>query len=283
MEQKVAVITGASSGIGKETVYELIGRGFKVYGGARRMECMEEIKKAGAYILTLDVTKEESRVAFINEILAQEGRIDVLINNAGYGSCGSIEDIPFEEVRNQFEVNVFGLGRMIQLVLPIMRKQGRGKIVNISSMGGRCTTPFGGWYHSTKYAVEALSEALRMETLPFGIDTILIEPGMIQTNWGVIAGKNIRTSSKGGAYEKRGEAVASFYEKCYGDEKHSLTEPKYIAKVIGKAITTKRPKMRYLVGKYAKLFIFLKGILSDKLFQKMEMLLIQVIQKQGTL
>ena len=268
MKQKIAVITGASSGIGRDTAYELIQRGFKVYGGARRLECMEEIKKAGAYILPLDVTKEESMVSFINQIIDKEGRIDVLINNAGYGSCGTIEDITMEEVKHQYEVNVFGLGRMIQLVLPTMRKQGSGKIVNVSSMGGRFTSPFGGWYHSTKYAVESISDALRMETLPFGIDTIIIEPGMIQTNWGVIAGQSIRTYSKGGAYEKSGDAAAKYYEKRYGEGKHGLSDSKLIARTIGKAVTTKHPKTRYLVGKYAKSFICLKAILPDKLFQK---------------
>lgn len=268
MKKKVALITGASSGIGLETAFELLNRGFNVYGGARRVESMRKIEEKGGHVIYLDVTNEESMVACVNQILEKEGQIDVLVNNAGFGLCGTIEDIPIEKIRNQYEVNVFGLGRMIQLVLPTMRRHSFGKIVNVASMGGRFSSPFCGWYHSTKYAVEAISDALRMEILPYHIDTIVIEPGMIQTDWGVIASKNIRQYSGEGAYKKNADLAADYYEKRYGAGNTTLSDPKLIAKTIGKAVTVKNPKTRYLVGKYAKSFIFLKAILSDKAFQK---------------
>lgn len=154
MNNKVALVTGASSGMGKETVLELKRRGFTVYGGARRVDRMMDLEKQGINILKFDVTDEESMARCVEFISKKEGRIDVLVNNAGYGSLGAVEDVPMEEVHRQFEVNLFGLGRMIQLVMPLMRKERYGKIVNISSMGGRVATPFGGWYYSSKYAVE---------------------------------------------------------------------------------------------------------------------------------
>lgn len=267
MTKKVILITGASSGIGLETALLLLNEGFKVYACARRLNQMETIRQHGGEIVSLDVTSEESMKQCVNYILEKEGNIDILINNAGYGSCGSIEDIPMEEIKHQYEVNVFGLGRMIQLVLPSMRKQKCGKIINISSMGGRFTSPYAGWYHSTKYAVESISDALRMELKPWNIDVILIEPGMIQTNWGVIAAKNIRLYSGNSDYKEQAENAAKFYEKRYGNENSGLSDPKVIALTIKKAVLSSHPKTRYLVGKYSSMFIFMKTILSDKLFQ----------------
>ncbi len=267
MERQVVLITGASSGMGFETAKKLLALGCIVYGGARRTERMNLLKTHGGHVLSLDITDEASMNACVEHIIEKEGHIDVLINNAGYGACGAIEDISMDEVRRQYEVNVFGLGRMTQLVLPYMRKQKYGKIVNIASMGGRLTTPFGGWYHSTKYAVESISDALRMELKPYHIDVVVIEPGMIQTDWGVIAAKNIRQNSGNGSYGKQANQAAKYYEVRYGNKKASLTDPEQIALVITKAVMTKRPKTRYLVGKNAKLFVFLKNILSDRLYQ----------------
>lgn len=267
MDKKVVLITGASSGMGYETAIKLLDLGCIVYGGARRIEKMKDFENCGGHSLLLDVTNEESMTKCVNQIIKLEGRIDVLVNNAGYGSCGSIEEIPMDEVRRQFEVNVFGLGRMTQLVLPYMRAQHSGRIVNIASMGGRFTSPFCGWYHSTKYAVESISDALSMEVKSFGIDVVVIEPGMIQTNWGVIAAQNIRKTSHTSDYQKSADIVAKYYEDRYVNKKHGLTDPKNIAKTICKAILTKRPKLRYLVGKNAKLFILLKSILTDRIYQ----------------
>ena len=279
LNKKVALITGASSGMGFETALNLLSMGYVVYGGARRVEQMKEIVEHGGYAMALDVTSEESMTACVRQIIEKEKHIDILVNNAGYGSCGSIEEVPLEEVKRQYDVNVFGLGRMTQLVLPYMRKQRSGRIVNVASMGGRFTTPYCGWYHSTKYAVEAISDALRMEVNPFGIDVIVIEPGLIQTNWGIIAGKNIRKVSGDGDYSVNADKAAQYYEARYGNQKAGLTDPKIIAGIICKAIVAKRPKTRYLVGKNAKSFVFLKNILSDRAFQSVTMKSMHMVNK----
>lgn len=269
MNQKVVLITGASSGIGMETALLLLSQGYTVYAGARRLASMQKLQAKGGHILPLDVTDEASMIAFVHTAIEKEGRIDILINNAGYGSCGAIEDIPLQEIRSQYEVNVFGLGRMIQLVLPVMRKQNSGKIVNISSMGGRFTSPFGGWYHSTKYAVESISDALRMELLDHSIDVILIEPGMIQTNWGVIAADNIRKYSGSGPYSRAAGQAADYYTTRYHTLTGRLSDPKQVAKTIAKAISVRHPRTRYTVGKYARPFVMLKRLLGDSLFQSL--------------
>lgn len=266
MSKKVALITGASSGIGLETAFKLLEKGYTVYGAARRLDRMTEIEKRGGKIVTLDVTNEASMAECVDSILKKEGRIDVLVNNAGYGSYGAIEDVSIEEARRQFDVNLFGLARMTQLVLPGMRKQKSGKIVNISSMGGKFCAPFGAWYHATKYAVEAFSDCLRMETEPFHIDTILIEPGMIKTDWGIIAADHLRSSSQNGAYKKNARITADYLEKNYRNG--PLTNPDVIAETIVKAVTARRPKTRYLVGYGAKPFVFFKSLLSDRMFQR---------------
>lgn len=195
--KKVILLTGASSGIGYQTAEDLAGQGHIVYGAARRLDAMEPLKAKGVKPIYLDVTDGDSIKKAVDTIIKNEGRIDVLVNNAGYGSYGALEDVSMEEARAQFEVNVFSLAELIQLVLPHMRKQKSGRIINVSSMGGRLTTYFGAWYHATKYAVEALSEALRMETSDFGIDVSIIEPGGIKTDWGFIAADKLEASAKG--------------------------------------------------------------------------------------
>ena len=197
--KKVILLTGASSGIGYQTAEILAKEGHVVYGAARRTEKMETLKQFGVKPIYLDVTDEESIKSAIDTIIVNEGCIDVLINNAGYGSYGAIEDVEINEAKMQFEVNLFGLARLVQLVLPHMRKQKSGRIINISSMGGRLTSYFGGWYHAIKYALEAFSDALRMEVADFGIDVSLIEPGGIKTEWGIIAADKLANSAKGGA------------------------------------------------------------------------------------
>ncbi len=262
MNNKVALVTGASSGIGKETAIELNKRGFKVYGAARRKENMQDLEAMGIRTVTLDVTNEESMVGCVNEILKKEGSIDVLVNNAGYGSYGAIEDVPMEEARRQIEVNLFGLARMTQLVLPGMRKNKYGKIVNISSVGGRVWTPYGGWYHATKFAVEAFSNCLRMEVAPFGIDVIVIEPGGIKTDWGIIAGENLKKASAKGAYAKDAAQKAENMIKNYSGTR--LTKPEAIAQCIGKAVTARKPKTRYLTGSFAGMMVMFKNMLGDR-------------------
>ena len=184
-EQKVALVTGASSGIGEATAQHLHEAGFLVYGAARRTNRMQALGELGVRTLAMDVTDDESMAAGVKHILDEAGRIDVLVNNAGYGSYGAVEDVSLDEARRQFEVNVFGAARLTQLVLPHMREQHSGSIVNITSMGGKIYTSFGAWYHATKFAFEAFSDCLRVETKEFGIDVVIIEPGAIATEVGL--------------------------------------------------------------------------------------------------
>ena len=264
--KKIILLTGASSGIGYQTAKSLAKEGHVVYGAARRIEKMETLKQFGVKPIYLDVTDEESIKSAIDTIIENEGRIDVLINNAGYGSFGAVEDVEINEARRQFEVNLFGLARLVQLVLPHMRKQKEGRIINVSSMGGRMTSYFGGWYHATKYALEAFSDALRMEVADFGIDVSLIEPGLIKTDWGIIAANKLADSSKGGAYEKEALRTSEGMKKQYSGNMGS--NPIVITKAISKAVNSRRPKARYLIGFMAKPLVFLHTILPARVFDK---------------
>lgn len=264
MVQKVILITGASSGMGYQTAETLAKEGHKVYGGARRIERMEPLKEFGVTPLKLDVTDEQSCKNAVQQVVDTEGRIDVLINNAGYGSYGAVEDVSIEEAKKQFEVNLFGLARLIKEVLPYMRKQHSGRIINISSMGGRLVSFLGGWYHATKYAVEALSDALRMETSDFGIDVVLIEPGGIKTDWGLIAADHLEESSKGGAYEEIARKTAAGMRKQYSG--NMMSDPKVVSRAISRAVNRRHPKTRYLIGFGAKPLVFAHAILPTKAF-----------------
>lgn len=264
--KKVILLTGASSGIGYQTAESLAKEGHIVYGAARRIEKMEDLKQFGVKSIYLDVTDENSIKNAVDTIIGNEGRIDVLINNAGYGSFGAVEDVDISEAKMQFEVNLFGLARLVQLVLPYMRKQKSGRIINVSSMGGRLTTYFGAWYHATKYALEAFSDALRMEVSDFGIDVSLIEPGGIKTDWGIIAADKLENSAKGGAYEKEAMKTAKGMKKQYSG--NLLSNPIVITKAISKAVNSNRPKARYLIGFMAKPLVFLHTILPAKVFDK---------------
>jgi short-subunit dehydrogenase len=265
MEKKVVLITGASSGIGKETANLLVKGGYIVYGAARRIDKMNDLKELGVKLLEMDVTNDESMIKGIQKIIETEKRIDVLVNNAGYGSFGALEDVPISEAKYQFEVNIFGLARLTQLVLPHMRKQQSGKIVNISSMGGKFGEPHGAWYHATKFAVEGLSDSLRMELKQFNIDVVIIEPGAIKSEWGGIAKENLLKVSGNTAYKNLATKHAALIDETY---KRVGSEPIVIAQTIAKAINSNNPKTRYAVGGGAKLLLFMRRILSDKLFDK---------------
>lgn len=258
----VAIVTGASAGIGKAIVRRLLAEGWTVYGGARRIDQMEDIVQDGSKVLPLDVTDEASMSAFIGGILAAEGRIDVLVNNAGYGSYGAVEDVPLEEARRQFEVNVFGLARMSQLVLPAMRKQSSGRIINISSMGGRIWSPFGAWYHATKHSVEVLSDLMSFETAPFGVHTVVIQPGGVATEWGRIAAEHLRATSARSVYRENADLVADVLEYTRG------AEPEVIAKAVSKAVSAAKPRRRYAVPFDAKFLIFLRWLLPEGAWAK---------------
>jgi NAD(P)-dependent dehydrogenase (short-subunit alcohol dehydrogenase family) len=266
IDGKVALVTGASSGIGYETAVALIDAGATVYGAARRIEKMKELQDRGARVLKMDVTREDSMAAGVEKIADEAGRIDILVNNAGYGSYGAVEDVPIEEAKRQFEVNIFGLARLTQLVLPGMRENRYGKIVNISSMGGKIYTPFGAWYHATKHALEGWSDALRLEVASFGIDVVIIEPGGITTPWGTISADNLRKTSGDGAYAEKANKTADGMTEMYTSGK--LSPPSVVAKTILKAVTAARPKTRYAVGFMAKPAIFLRGLLGDRMFDR---------------
>jgi NAD(P)-dependent dehydrogenase (short-subunit alcohol dehydrogenase family) len=260
---KIALVTGASSGIGEATALKLHSLGYTVYGAARRVDRMAQLAEQGIRVFSMDVTDDASLEAGVERIISESGRIDVLVNNAGYGSYGALEDVPMSEARGQFDVNVFGAVRLIQLVLPHMRAQRSGTIINISSMGGKIYTPLGGWYHGTKFALEALSDCLRLETRPFGISVVIVEPGGIQTEWGGIAADNLRKVSGQTAYARQAEAMS----KALNDESSSrLSPPSVIADAIAKAVTARRPATRYVAGFGARPLIFLRRILPDRGF-----------------
>ena len=259
---KVILITGASSGIGFDAAASLARQGHRVYAAARRVERMEPLKALGVVPLRMDVTDEASMEAGVRTVLEAEGRIDVLVNNAGYGYFGAIENVPMEEARRQQEVNVFGLARLCQLVLPSMREQGSGRIVNTASVAGKTVLYFGGWYHVSKYSVEALSDALRMELKPFGIDVSMIEPGGIQTDWGIIAADHLAESSKGTPYEAEGLREAETMRKAYS--MRLLSKPSVVARAISKAVNSRRPRARYRVGFGAHTLVFLHALLPAR-------------------
>jgi len=261
---KIALVTGASSGIGKDTAILLQQNGHQVYGAARRTEKMKDLESHGIKTIALDITDEDSVVSCVNTIIENEGRIDVLVNNAGYGSYGAIEDVTIEEARRQFDVNIFGLARLTQLVLPKMRENRFGKIVNISSMGGKVYTGFGGWYHATKHALEGWSDCLRLETKEFGIDVVVIEPGGIKTEWGEIAAENLKKTSGQGAYAAAANKSADGMAEIY--KSNRLSDPSVISKAILKSVTARKPKTRYLIGMGAKPAIFVRKWFGDRVF-----------------
>ncbi|MFT4293926.1 MAG: oxidoreductase [Micropruina sp.] len=258
---RVAVVTGASSGIGAATARRLARAGFTVYGAARRVDRLEQLAADGVRPLALDVTSDDSMVTAVDQVLAEAGRIDVLVNNAGYGNYGAVEDVPMDEARRQIEVNLFGLARMIQLVVPGMRVRGSGTIVNVTSMGGKITTPFGGWYHASKFAVEGLSDALRVELAPFGVDVVVIEPGGIATEWGGIAMDTAKAASGRGAYAERVHAMA---EAMGGAVARFSSKPDVVARAIERAVTATRPRTRYAIGFMAKPTLLARRILPDR-------------------
>jgi NAD(P)-dependent dehydrogenase (short-subunit alcohol dehydrogenase family) len=264
---KTALVTGASSGIGAAIARTLLVDGYRVYVGARRVERMGELAAAGAVALSLDVTDDSSMVSAIETIRAGTGRLDVLVNNAGYGSYGSLEEVPHEEGRRQFEVNVFGLARLTQLVLPMMRSQRSGKIVNITSIGGKIYEPFGGWYHASKFAVEGMSDCLRMELAPFGIDVIVVEPGAIKTEWTEIARLNLLQHSGAGPYAAHAAAHAQVLAGADGGSVAS--PPEVVAKTVSAALRARRPRTRYATGGGARTVLFLRALLPDRWFDAM--------------
>ncbi len=262
---KVALVTGASSGIGEAIALRLLDDGWTVYGAARRTDRLAAVADAGGHALALDVTDDAAMAATVATVVAAEGRIDALVNNAGYGSYGAVEDVPLDEARRQFEVNVFGLARMCQLVLPHMRAAGSGHIVNISSMGGRIFTPMGGWYHATKHAVEGLSDALRLEVAPFGIRVVVVQPGAIASEWADIAGDRLAETSADGPYAELARQFQAVLDRAYAD----AASPAVVADAVHTALRSSNPRPRYAVPADAKINITARRLLPDRVFDRL--------------
>ncbi|UQX88851.1 oxidoreductase [Jatrophihabitans telluris] len=264
---EVVLVTGCSSGIGAATAARLAAAGHIVYASARQPDTLAALTVGGCRPLALDVTSEESMTGAVDRVLAEQGRIDVLVNNAGYGQYGPIEQIPIEQVRQQFETNVFGLVRLTQLVLPGMRQRRHGRIVNVSSMGGRTTLPGGGIYHASKYAVEAVSNALRLEVRPFGVQVVLIEPGVVRTPWSEQAlGHQQSTGTENDPYARYKQGVeVSFASAFTGSLAKLSISPDQVAEVIERAVAARRPRARYLISAMAKSLVLLDAVLPDRI------------------
>lgn len=268
---KAILVTGCSTGIGRATAQRLAKAGHVVYATARREESVADLREVGARTLALDVTDEASMQAAVERVVAEQGAVGALVNNAGYSQSGALETVPMADLRRQFETNVFGLVRMCQLVLPGMREQRCGRIVNISSMGANFTFPGGGAYHATKYAVEAFSDALRFEVKSFGVDVVVIQPGLIRTEFAATAthGLSAPTATEG-PYAAFNAAVGAATEEVYS--KSPLGKlgggPDTVAKAVQKAITAKRPPVRIRVTPSAHMLISMRKLMSDRMWDR---------------
>jgi NAD(P)-dependent dehydrogenase (short-subunit alcohol dehydrogenase family) len=268
---RAVLVTGCSSGIGRATAEYLQAAGWTVYATARRLEALADLEAKGCRTLALDVTDTASREAAVRTVEEAEGAVGVLVNNAGYSQSGAVETVPLEAMRLQFETNLFGPMRLCQLVLPGMRRQQWGKIVNVSSMGGRLTFPGGGVYHASKYALEAMSDALRFEVAGFGIDVIVIEPGIIRSGFGDTAVQGLAGAEAGGPYDEFnaavGRATAEVYES--GPLRRLGGDPADVARRIARALAARRPRARYTVTPSANAMILQHALLPDRAWDAM--------------
>lgn len=260
--EKVVLVTGASSGIGRATAAHLAAGGWTVYAAARRLDRLEELASAGIRPVELDLTRNRSIESCVESVIERTSRLDALVNNAGYGSYGAVEDVPLDEARRQFEVNVFGLARLVQLVVPQMRRQGSGRIVNVTSVGGRVHEPLGGWYHATKFAVEGLSDCLRMELEPFGIKVSVVQPGAIRTEWGRTAIDTLVTCSGQTPYSAQTRQRMAVLRLA--DSTGVGSDPAVVAKAIARALEERRPRTRYAVGRGARFLLGYRWLASDR-------------------
>lgn len=267
--KKIILITGASSGMGKETAKVLSRDGHTVYAAARRMDQMKDLQEMGITPLQMDITSESDVQKVVDTIITREGKIDVLWNNAGYGLYGAVEDVPMDEARRQFEVNIFGLALLIQKVIPYMRKAQSGTIINTSSMGGKMYMPMGAWYHASKHALEGWSDSLRLDLAPFNIHVVVLEPGIIQTEWGAVMLDNMLKFSGKGVYGAMAHKIAAALKKMNDNGQGS--KPDVIASAVRKIIAAPRPKTRYRVGEMAKPMVWMRVFLGDRAFDKIIM------------
>lgn len=265
---KVCLVTGASAGIGHATALHLLHAGYTVYGVARHVDRMEDIRAAGGRILALDMKCEANMERVVSAIIQEQGQLDVLVNNAGIGLHGSIEETPLDLARNLFEVNLFGAARLVQLVLPHMREQKSGTIVNVSSIGGEIALPLGAWYYASKHALEAFSNSLRQELKRFGINVVVIQPGIIRTDFESNTANELRTISGQGPYGDLAEAMAKAGEKALVQDRKG-SDPIVVAEAIRKAIEATRPKPRYVVGHAAGTLLGLNRYLPTRLFDRL--------------
>ncbi|SDN69336.1 oxidoreductase [Allokutzneria albata] len=263
----ICLVTGASSGIGHATALELLRAGHVVYAVARRLERMDDLREAGAHTMTVDITDEVATERVVRTILEEQHRIDVVVNNAGIAVHGAVEDVPLKRARELFEVNLFGAGRLTQLVLPSMRAQRSGTIVNISSVGGEIALPLGAWYYASKHALEAFSDSLRQEVGRFGIGVVVVQPGLIATEIQDGTAAELRELSGQGAYARLAEAMAARTESGQA-QRHKLSDPSVVARAVLAAVTADRPKSRYAVGYLAKPLLWLNRLFSDRRFDK---------------
>ncbi|MBO4150127.1 oxidoreductase [Enterobacter ludwigii] len=265
-DKKTALVTGASSGMGKVIARRLIQDGYQVYAAARSVEKMNDLAQLGARALRMDISRDEDILAAVDTIVSQTGGVDVLVNNAGFGLYGPVEEIGIDEARYQFEANVFGAARLTQLLLPAMRARRRGYIINITSIGGKIYTPLGAWYHATKHALEGWSDCLRLEVAEYGIKVVIVEPGLIETGFGEVVSGSIVKRSASGPYGHLVGKVANSVKNAYGNGRGS--DPKVIADVVARAVNSPHPRTRYAAGKYAKMLIRMRVWLGDRLFDR---------------
>ncbi len=266
-KQKTALVTGASSGMGKAIARQLMKDGYRIYVAARSVDKMDDLADLGAIPLRMDITRNDQVEAAVRTILDETGGVDVLVNNAGFGLYGAVEDIPLDEARYQFEVNLFGAARLTQLLLPAMRDRKAGTIVNITSMGGKVYTLLGAWYHATKHALEGWSDSLRLELAPFGIRVVVVEPGLIETGFGDVSSASLLKRVNGGPYSDVTRAVARTTQQSYGHGRG--TDPAVIADVVSRAVRSPRPRTRYAAGRYAKMMIAVRKWLGDRVFDRL--------------
>jgi len=264
-KQKVVLITGTALGIGKSTAEYLIDKGHIVYGGDILIEENLYLNDIGGTALEMDVTNQEHIDNAVTQIISEHGRIDVLVNNAGLGVYGAIEDVSMEDIYYQYDVNLFGLARVTKAVLPYMREKESGTIINISSVLGETYGPLAGWYLSTKHALEGWSDALRVELKKFDIDVVIVQPGAINTNFSNVTKTYMDKYRTNSAYQHLyGEPITD----TGNDVLSNQSDPIVIAKVINKAIDARNPKTRYAAGSYSKIGIFLRKIMTDKMFDR---------------
>lgn len=264
---KVILITGASSGMGKDTAMDLITQDHIVYCAARRVENMADLERAGGHILELDISNEDDITRSVNTIIQEQGHIDVVWNNAGYGLYGSVEETSLEDAKYQFEVNVFGLARLTQVITPYMREAESGTIINTSSIGGKIYAPMGAWYHASKHAIEGFSDCLRLELEPKGINVVVLEPGAIKTEFPEVMSKQVLSNSGKGPYQDLAKRVANLSLKESGKD-GAGSPTSVISKVIQEIINSPKPKTRYAVGKFSTTTLLMRRFLSDKAFDK---------------